>query len=367
MNSIAENDLTISALRVRSVNVPIDPPLQSAAGVLAWAPLVLVDLETNRGVVGSSYVFAYTTMALAPLARLIANIEVLIRGQHVAPASLSNMLASRFRLLGNQGLVAMALSAIDMAAWDAQARAVQQPLYRLLGASSRDTVKAYASLRSFVRDEVVSEAVAARAQGFGAIKLKFGHEPIAAEVETLKALRSAVGTGLTIMVDYNQSLTIADGLNRARILDEHDIGWIEEPVRADDYAGHARIAAAAATPIQIGENCWGPNDASKAITASACDFLMPDVMKIGGVTGWVQTAALSAAAGIPVSSHIFIEYSAHLLAATPGRHFLEWLDLAAPIRRTGKPLLTDGVVVPTDGPGVGIVWDDEAIEKYAAT
>ena len=165
------------------------------------------------------------------------------------------------------------------------------------------------------------------------------------------------------MVDYNQSLSVPEAIERARVLDGEGLTWIEEPTLADDFEGHARIAAAAKTAIQLGENWWGPHDMAKSIAARASDHAMLDVMKLGGVTGWMRAAALAEAAGLPASSHTFPEISAQLLGVTPTALWLEYLDHAGPI--LAQPVrVENGHVVTPDVPGSGIAWDEDATARF---
>jgi mandelate racemase len=168
------------------------------------------------------------------------------------------------------------------------------------------------------------------------------------------------------MTDYNQALTVAEALQRGRTLDEEGIAWIEEPIRHDDYAGNAALARELATPIQIGENFDGAYAMAEAIGAHACDYAMPDFARIGGVSGWLEAAALAQAAGIEMSSHLYPEFSAHLLAATPTCHWLEYVDWASPILE--HPIeIRDGHAIIPNRPGAGIKWDDDAVDRYRAT
>ncbi|MBV9859248.1 MAG: mandelate racemase [Alphaproteobacteria bacterium] len=342
-------------------------PVQTAAGPVSSAPMVLVDIRTEEGVTGSAYVFTYNLIALGPTARLIANLEPLLKGHPLAPVALGQMLAARFRLLGPQGLVGIALAAVDMALWDAHARVLGTSLARLLGAFGDERLPAYASLRGWTADELAEEAGLAVADGFAAVKLKIGHPRLEDEVSVIRAVRDAAGDTTRIMVDYNQALSVPEAVRRAAVLDELGLDWIEEPVRADDYVGHAEVARASRTPIQVGENYWGPHEMARSLQAGASDLVMPEAMKIGGVTGWMQAASLAAAAGRPISSHIFVEFSSQLLAATPGRDRIEWLDLAAPILAAGTPKLDHGFVTPDPGPGAGLVWDETAVTRFALT
>jgi mandelate racemase len=361
---ISTTRLTISGLQSRAVDVPVKPPLETASGIIGSAPLVLLDLLTEEGVTGHSYVFCYTPLALVPTARLVSNLGALIEGDPVVPLAIDQKLQATFRLLGPQGLTGLAMAAIDVAAWDALAKAHDLPLVELLGGEARP-VPAYASLRAMDIVSVAEEARRSVDSGFRAVKVRIGHPDVRADVGVVRAVRSAVGEGVDLMVDYNQILSVPDAISRAHVLDDEGIYWIEEPTRADDFSGHARISREAKTPIQLGENWWGRHDMAKSIQAQASDFAMPDVMKIGGVTGWLRAAALAESAGAPVSSHLFVEISAHLLAVTPTRDRLEHLDLAGPIMKEPLEIEEGNAVIP-NAPGNGIEWDEASVKRYLA-
>jgi mandelate racemase len=359
---ITEASFTVAGLRARAVNVRLDRPVQTSGGEIPTAPLVLVDLETREGVTGRSYVWSYTPLALEPLRRLVENLGATLEGDALAPLEIERKLQATFRLLGPQGLTGIVASGIDMAAWDALARAHELPLAELLGGEKK-RVPAYGSLRSMHRERVTEEVLELAELGFDAYKVKIGHSDVKADLEAINTLRGVIGDDPLLAVDYNQSLSVTGALERVRVLDDQGLYWIEEPTRADDFAGHARIAREARTPIQIGENWWGPHDVQKSLKAGACDYGMPDAMKIGGVTGWLRTAALAEAVGLPLTSHIFPEVSVHLLAVSPTAHRLEYLDTASSILK--EPLrIEDGYALVPDGPGIGLEWDEEAVSRF---
>jgi mandelate racemase len=181
----------------------------------------------------------------------------------------------------------------------------------------------------------------------------------------VRAARKSGGDDLVVMVDYNQSLDVPEAVRRGGLLDSLGMGWIEEPTIADDFAGHAQIAREVVTPIQIGENWWGTHDMAKSLAAGASDYVMVDLMKIGGISGWLRAAALAEPSGVRLSSHLFPEVSVHLMAVTPTAHWLEWLDLASPVLK--EPLrIEDGFATPSDAPGSGIAWNEEAVSRYLA-
>lgn len=356
--------LTIRSLQARAVNVPMLRPLQTSGGLVGTSPLVLIDIQTEEGITGCSYVFCYTPLALVPITRLLLNLEEFIKGNTLAPFTLEQKLQQRFRLLGPQGFTGIALAGIEMAAWDALAKACELPLVRLLGGELR-AVPAYNScgLGIIGKERAGAEAQELVAPGFRALKVRLGYPDLQTDSAVIQAVRNAVGDDILLMADYNQSLSVPEAVRRIHTLDEERLAWIEEPVLADNYLGHARICREAKTPIQLGENWWGPHDMSRALHVQACDLVMPDVMKIGGVTGWLRAAALAEAAGLPMSCHLFPEISAHLLAITPTCHWLEYVDFANPILR--EPLhIENGYITPPAAPGIGIAWNEETVEKF---
>jgi mandelate racemase len=351
-------------LRVRAVRVPMPEPHRTASGVVAQSPLVLTDAVTEEGVVGHSLVFTYTPAALGPTAELIRNCEPLIKGDAVAPAEVERKLSARFRLLGTQGLVGMALAAIDMALWDALARYHNTSLVRLLGGVER-SVPAYGAVGYDGPEEGARVAARWAERGFTGVKAKIGYPTVKEDLAVVRAMRKAVGDGVAIMVDYNQSLTPGEAIERLRVLDGEGLAWVEEPTLAHDFAGHARIAREVQTPIQCGENWWGPLDLHHALEAGASDLVMPDVMKIGGVTGWMRAAAIAQARGVCVSSHLWPEVSAQLLCVTPNAHWLEYADWWTPVLR--EPLRVERGVANVEGVlGTGVEWDEAAVTKFIA-
>ncbi len=354
--------LTIRAIRARGLNLTLERPIQTASGVMNTTPLILVDLLTQEGITGHSYVRCYTPDALQPLVQLIINLEGLLIGEAAAPVPVEQKLQRHFRLLGPQGLTAMGMGGIDMALWDARARACGVPLVTLLGGEPRP-IPAYASLRTMSPKAAAQEAEEMLALGFTALKIKIGRGDLASDLATIRAVRRAVGEKVRLMVDYNQSLSVTEAMDRVRVLDEEKLCWIEEPTRADDFEGHARIAVAARTAIQLGENWWGPHEMAKSIAAHASDYVMLDVMKLGGVTGWLRAAALAESAGLLASSHTFPEFSAHLLGVTPTSQWLEYLDHAGPIL-TEPIRIKDGYAVTPDRPGSGLEWNEDALEQW---
>jgi mandelate racemase len=339
-------------------------PHRTASGIVAESPLVLVDVITDQGVAGHGIVFTYAAAMLKPTADLVQNLGSFLEGAVLAPAAIEHDFGMRFRLVGTQGLVGMALSGIDMALWDALARVNNISLLALLGGRPKP-IPAYGAIGFDGELESARIAEDWVQRGFTGVKAKIGYPTVQEDLAVIRAIRSAVGPEVAVMVDYNQSLTPTDAIERLRRLEDEGLTWIEEPTLAHDYRGHALIAREIRTPIQCGENWWGVRDMEHAIEAHASDYMMPDVMKIGGVTGWMRAAALGEVHGIRLSNHLWPEISAQLLCATPTAHWLEYADWWNPV--ISAPLRVEKGVASVEGAtGAGIEWNEEALSRFAA-
>jgi mandelate racemase len=367
---VAENDvtaglprLTIRDLRAVPLSVPLNYVLGTSAAAVRAAPILLLDLHTHQGITGRSYQFCYRPAAAAAIRIFLDDILDAIRDRVVAPGELWALLSRRHTLIGVEGIVRMAMSLVDVACWDALARAAGLPLSRLLGAEPR-RVRAYNSngLGLMSAAALADEAEQLLAGGFRGVKVRLGYPTLQEDVAAVRAVRSRVPDTVAIMVDYNQALSAAEALLRTRALDDEGVYWIEEPIRHDDFAGCANVARAVKTPVQIGENFSQVYDMQKALDASACDLVMPDLERIGGVTGWLRAAALAEEAGIPMSSHLYPEASAHLLCATATADWLEYVDWMHPLLI--DPLrIEDGFAITPDRPGIGLEWDQQAVQR----
>ncbi len=357
--------LTVGRLRARAVDVPMRRPLATGSGELRSVALVLIDLTTADGITGHGYLFAFRPFAAQMLVRAIEDGSEALNGDPVAPADIQAKLVRRYRLMGLQGLMMFAVSGIDVAAWDALAKSAGMPLARLLGGTV-GPVRAYNSngLGLMAPEKVANEALELLDEGFTAVKLRLGHPTLEADLAAVRAVKRKIPSDAPLMTDYNQCLSVAEAIRRGRALDDEGIYWLEEPIRHDDYAGNAAVATAVKAPVQIGENFIEPWAMMRALEAKACDWVMPDLQRIGGVTGWLRAAALAEAHGIEMSSHLFPEASAHLMRVTPTAHWLEFVDWAAPILES--PLMVkDGMAQLTDRPGVGLAWNEAAVKRYA--
>lgn len=358
------SDLRLRGVKCTPVEVPLRYVLGTSAATVTAAPLLLVEVLTDQGITGRSYVFCYRRSGARPVAAAVEDAAGLVRGERIAPVAFATKLQRSFALIGVTGIVRMALSAFDMALWDAMAVAAGVPLVTLLGGAPRP-VRAYNScgLGLMKPQAAADEAEALLEGGMQAVKLRLGYATLAEDLAVTRAVRARLPDSVQLMADYNQALSRVDALERGRALQSEGVAWLEEPIRHDDLPGNAEIARSLTLPLQLGENFNGPKDLLRALQAQACDLVMPDVARIGGVTGWMQAAGVAEAHGIPMSSHLMPEASAHLLAATPTCHWLEYVDWMDAIAQQSVKIV-DGCWPIGDAPGTGMAWDPEAVERY---
>lgn len=357
--------LIIRGVKTFAVEVPLKYPLGTSVATITKAPLLLLDLETEDKVTGRAYVFGYRPSVLRAIDVVLRDAVSLVKGDPVAPLDIGLKLARRFTLAGLTGVVRMALSTLDVALWDALAVAAGLPLVSLLGSEPRP-IPAYNScgLGLMSPEAAADEAEKLLAGGFRSVKLRLGHPTLDQDLAVTRAVRKRLPDAIELPVDYNQGLTVAEAIRRGRALEAEGITWLEEPIRHDDYAGNAAVARALSVPVQIGENFNGPEAMAEALRACACDYVMPDASRIGGVSGWVQAAGIAAAHRIEMSSHLFPEISVHLLAATPTCHYLEYVDWADAVLE--EPVqVHDGFALVPARPGIGLAWRPEAVKAFS--
>ncbi len=361
-----EAELVIRSIRTRRLAVPMRRPLGTSAQAVTTAPLLLVDLETEEGVTGRTYLYCYLPLLAGMIEQAVRQSLEIIKGDAVVPRQIGKKLWKYFCLAGPSGAIGMALSAIDVVCWDALAVAAGMPLCRYLGGQPA-AVRAYNSngLGLMPAEAAAEDAEELLQGGYQGIKMRLGYASLEQDVAAVRAVRKRIPDQIELMADYNQALTVEEALERCGALEGEGLAWIEEPVRHDDYSGCARLAEALNTPVQIGENFAGPNAMACALAAQAADYMMPDAFRIGGVSGWREAAALAFRPGVPVSSHLAPELSAHLLSITPTRHWLEYVDWARPVL-ADAPEVKQGRLTPPEKPGTGLEWNREAVERYAA-
>jgi mandelate racemase len=357
--------LTVREITARPVVLKLKRPVVARIATITEWPLILIDLLTEEGIVGRSYLEPHIVKSMRYLVPALEDLGELLKGRRVAPIELFDAARKSLHFVGYEGLAMIVASGLDMAAWDALAKAANLPLCVLLGGSV-GPVKSYNSNGLWLKEPraVAEEALELRDEGgFSGLKLRLGRARASDDLATLDAVREVVGEEMHLMVDFNQGLDLAEALCRCHMIDDHGLAWIEEPIVYDNLDGYAQLAAELKTPLQIGENFYGPREMHNAVQKKASDLVMPDFMRIGGVTGWMRAAAIAGAAGIPVSSHLYPEIAAHLMRVTETAHWLEWQDWVNPILQ--RPYeIKDGLLHLPDVPGIGLEWNEAAIKAH---
>ncbi len=357
--------LTLERIEARAVVLKLERPVVARIATITDWPLILIDLHTAEGVVGRSYLEPYLAKSMRYLIPAIHDLGEALKGRRIAPHELFDAARKSLHFVGYEGLSMIAVSGLDMAAWDALAKAAGMPLCVLLGGSV-GPVPAYNSNGLWLKPpaEVAEEAPVLRDEGgFRGLKLRLGRDRLADDLATIAAVRDAVGPDMALMVDFNQGLHIGEALERCHAIDDLGLAWIEEPLVYDNLRGHAQLAQELKTPIQIGENFYGPRALYTALEMKACDYVMPDFMRIGGVTGWLRAAAIAGAAGIPVSTHLYPEVAAHVMRVTETAHWLEWQNWADPILERPYEVSDSELHIP-NVPGVGLAWNEKAVASH---
>lgn len=259
-------------------------------------------------------------------------------------------------------ITSLALAAIDTALWDLHCKKAGLPLWKAAG-GSRDRIPLYTTEGGWLHLEIgalVDDALAMQAKGFKGSKIKIGSEHISQDATRLSAVRDAVGESYEIMTDANQGFTLSEAIRRARVLEEHNIGWFEEPLPADDVAGHTELARRTSVPIAVGESMYSLSQFKDYLQAGAASVVQVDVARIGGITPWLKVAHLAEAFNVMVCPHFLMELHLPLVCAVPNAKWLEYIPQLDTI--TGAPMRMEaGFAIPSDVPGLGIDWDTDAI------
>jgi len=356
----------ISKLKTVLVDVPLAKPIATAIHDIRSVGCVLVSLETDDGITGEGYAFTINAKRLKIFESMVLSFAELVEGRD--PQDVEEIwqgIWNEINPIGHKGVTIIALSAIDTACWDIIGKAANRPLYQVFGAC-RDRVKTYASgglWLSMPLDELAAEAASFVEQGFRAMKVRVGSSNAEQDVERVRTVRDAIGPDIELMADANQGLTPKQAIHLGRQLEEFDLVWFEEPVACYDLTGHAEVRAALDIPIASGESEYTRYGMGAMIDAGACDILMPDLQRIGGLTEFRRAAAVAAEHDIPISTHILTEQSLSIGGSSANCMSVEHMPWFGPLFNEQMELV-DGMLLMPERPGLGFTFDSAAVEKY---
>lgn len=262
-------------------------------------------------------------------------------------------------------ITSLSLAAIDTALWDLKAIRSGLPLHQLAGGAQKK-VPLYTTEGGWLHltaDELIEDALAVKEKGFGGSKIKVGR-PIAEDMTRLEAVKDAVGEDFEIMIDANQGFTVDEAIRRAPYYNKAGVAWYEEPLPAEDIQGHVRLARSTSLPIAIGESLYHPSHFREYMAREACSIIQADVARIGGITPWLKTAHTAESFNLPVCPHFLMELHVALTAAVPNGRWVEYIPQLGPITKS-EMQIADGFAVPSENPGLGIIWDWDAIAHHS--
>ena len=358
---------TISAARAYLVDIPVETPRTDAVQAFLKQETIFVEIDTSDGLTGVGYSYTIGTGGTAVLAMLRDYLLEKIIGldsdriEHVW-----NTAYYWTRATTTGAITSLAVAAIDTALWDLRGKRTGMPLWKLVGGAS-DRVPLYDTEGGWLHisaDELVAGAVESKNKGWPGVKLKIGKPDPYEDLDRLMAVRQAVGPAMHIMVDANQSMTLAEARKRAALLEAVGLYWLEEPMPADDVSAHAYLARSTTIPIAVGESMYSAAHFQQYLKQEAAGIIQVDVARVGGITPWLKVAHLADTFNVKVCPHFLMEIHVSLAAGIPNGHYVEHIPQLTVVT-TDRMTIEGGWAVAPDRPGLGIPWDFDAIKKMA--
>jgi L-alanine-DL-glutamate epimerase-like enolase superfamily enzyme len=363
--------MKIASYQVTTLSVPEDDPLANMpeeAGRMR--PIVILRLRTDSGIEGIGLTF-YGARITRALHAAVEDLAALTVGED--PMRIEAIVAKLRRgadSCGPAGIFTLALSAIDIALWDIKGKALDQPLWKLLG-GHRERVPTYASgsLRRGLTDKQAEQAARILVQkGFREMKTQMGLPGAptpAEEVRRVRVVRDAIGPDIKLMCDINQRWRPEQAIDIGSRAEDVGLFWLEDVTTADDYQGLARVTAALKTPIAGGEYLWGISPFRQMIQAHSVDIVMIDLVRVGGVSQFMKVAGMAEAFNLPVVSHVMPEMLVHVIAACPNGLTVEYMPWMLTLYEE-TPRIENGELVLPDKPGLGLKFDEKVIARFKA-
>jgi L-alanine-DL-glutamate epimerase-like enolase superfamily enzyme len=346
------------------VDLPVEAVRTDAVQAFLKQETIFVEIVTDNGLLGRGYSYTIGTGGTAVLAMLRDYLLPRLNG--VDPSRVESIwrdLFSATRATATGAITSLALAAVDTALWDWRCRHLGTPLWVLAG-GARESVPLYDTEVGWLHlsiDELVAGAKDALVAGRRGVKIKIGKPDPAEDVERLGAVRSALGPAIDLMADANQAFTAAEATRRARLLEPIDLYWLEEPLPADDIAGHVRLVQSTSIPVAVGESMYSIGQFAEYLKRDAAGILQVDVARVGGITPWLKVAHLAEAHNVTVCPHFLMELHVSLCAAVPNGRYVEHIPQLTAITRSGLTIVDGWAQAPRE-PGLGIDWDLDAID-----
>ena len=363
--------MKITKIVTHILRIPEDDPLADMPeDVNRLRPIVTLQIETDAGIEGIGLTF-YGGVMTGSLRTAVDELGALLVGEDplLIEANIKKLRTAAGDSCGS-GIFTLAQSAIDLALWDIKGKALEQPLWQLLG-GMRDRVATYASgslRRGLTDDQAATAARRLVAKGFIEMKTQMalpGNPSPSEEVRRVRVVRDAIGPDIKLMCDINQRWRVEQAIDIGRRAEDVGLFWLEDVTTCDDYAGLARVNEALSTPIAGGEYLWGITPFRQMIEARSVDYVMIDLCRVGGVTQWMKVAGMAEAFNLPVVSHVMPEMHLHLVAAVPNGLTVEYMPWMLKLYEE-TPAIEKGQLVLPSKPGLGLKFDEKAVAAYRA-
>jgi len=355
-------------VRIDLVMVDLKPKVKRVDAIQSFVSqeTPIVRITDADGVVGTGYSYTIGTGGHAVMTLLERTLAPAIIGRDAYDIeAIWKDLLFLTHATSVGAITAIALAAIDTALWDLKCRKLGLPLHKLAGGAQKD-VPLYTTEGGWLHLEqsaLVEDALRAKADGFGGCKLKVGR-PIHEDVARIAAVRAAVGPDFEIFTDANQAFAVDEAIRRARAYEPLDIGWLEEPLPADDISGHVRLSQHTSLPIAVGESLYSISHFREYLQHHAASVIQVDVGRIGGITPWLKVAHMAEAFNVAVCPHFLMELHVSLCAAVPNARWVEYIPQLDALT-TERMAIEKGRARPSEAPGLGIAWDFAAIDRLA--
>jgi L-alanine-DL-glutamate epimerase-like enolase superfamily enzyme len=346
-------------------DLPVETERTDALQTFVKQETIIVRLRTADGTEGVGYSYTIGTGGGAVLSLLSETLLPALLGLETErPEAVWLALFGITRATTVGPITALALAAVDTAVWDAKTRRARLPLWVAAGGAS-PSIPMYdteGGWLHFSTDELVAHAAAAKERGMGGVKIKVGMPRGHQDLERLRAVRDAVGPAMDIMVDANQSFTVSEAVRRARLFEQVDVFWFEEPLPAENIEGHRQLARSTSVPIAVGESMYSLGHFREHLQRGGASIVQPDVARVGGITPWLKIAHLAESFNSPVAPHFLMELHVSLVCAIPNGLYLEHIPQLRAVT-TEELRIESGRGRAPSNPGLGIAWDDGALDR----
>jgi L-alanine-DL-glutamate epimerase-like enolase superfamily enzyme len=352
--------------RVEITQIDIAPKVRRTDAIQSFVTqeTVMVAVRCDDGSSGLGYTYTIGTGGSSIVALLRDHLAPLLIGRD--PACFEAIWRDLFfhtHATAVGAITSLALAAVDTALWDRNCRVAGLPLWRMAG-GAKPRVPVYTTEGGWLHlepEELVTQTLAAKADGFLGAKIKVGKPHVAQDMARLAAVREAVGAGFELMVDANQAFSLAEAIRRARQYAELDLAWFEEPMPAEHVAAHAQLLASTSVPIAVGESMYHLSQFGEYAQQKACSIVQADVARVGGITPWLKIAHLAEAHNLAVCPHFLMELHVSLCAAVPNSRWVEYIPQLDDLT-TSRLAIADGHALAPQTPGLGIEWDAERLK-----